>query len=150
MKREADAAYEAIDHLRSGPITLARDYEWSQFVEHDPHFVSPDLPVRKVEDISYPGKNHPAAAEVRAGMLERKSKYLKSYAPGWYGLSTLIQIFTFANIIQVRAVADSLARIQISGPNLFAATNNVSSSLRTKARLQVTTWLVIAQVHPQR
>lgn len=83
LKREADAAYEAIDHLRSGPITLARDFEWSQFVEHDPHFVSPELPVRKVEDVSYPGKNHPAAAEVRAGMLERKSKYLKSYAPGW-------------------------------------------------------------------
>ncbi|KAE9977572.1 hypothetical protein BLS_001281 [Venturia inaequalis] len=87
MKREADAAYEAIDLLRSGPITLAKDYEWSQFVENDPHFVSPELPVRKVEDISYPGKNHPAAAEVRAGMLERKSKYLKSYAAGWYVLS---------------------------------------------------------------
>lgn len=93
MKREADAAYEAIDLLRSGPITLAKDYEWSQFVENDPHFVSPELPVRKVEDISYPGKNHPAAAEVRAGMLERKSKYLKSYAAGWYGLSTLLPDF---------------------------------------------------------
>jgi hypothetical protein len=63
---------------------LPKDYEWSQFVEHDPHFVSPDTAVRKVEDIEYPGKNHPAAAEVRAGMLERKSKYLKSYTPGWY------------------------------------------------------------------
>ncbi|TID14348.1 ph domain-containing protein [Venturia nashicola] len=87
MKREADAVYEAIDDLRSGPITLAKDYEWGQFVENDPHFVSPELPVRRVEDISYPGKHHPAAAEVRAGMLERKSKYLKSYAPGWYVLS---------------------------------------------------------------
>ena len=87
MKREADQSYETIDNLRSGPITLAKDYEWSQFVEQDPHFVSPDTPVRKVEDIEYPGKNHPAAAEVRAGMLERKSKYLKSYTPGWYRFS---------------------------------------------------------------
>lgn len=54
---------------------------------NDPHFVDPNMPLRRVEDIEYPGKNHPAAAEVRAGMLERKSKYLKSYSPGWYVLS---------------------------------------------------------------
>merc|ERR1719359_1778638 len=58
-----------------------------EFVTHDPHFVDPSVPLRKVEDIEYPGKLHPAAAEVRAGMLERKSKYLKSYTPGWYVLS---------------------------------------------------------------
>lgn len=50
----------------------------------DSHFVNPDLPVRKVSDIEYPGKSHPATTEIRAGMLERKSKYLKSYSPGWY------------------------------------------------------------------
>lgn len=58
-----------------------------QFVEHDPHFVNPRLPLRRIEDIQYPGKDHPATAEIRAGMLERKSKYLKSYTPGWYVLS---------------------------------------------------------------
>jgi hypothetical protein len=83
MKREADEAYSTIDQLRSGPITLPKDYEWTQFVERDSHFVSPDTPLRRVEEIQYPGKHHPAAAEVRAGMLERKSKYLKSYTPGW-------------------------------------------------------------------
>jgi hypothetical protein len=39
--------------------------------------------MRRLEDIEYPGKHHPATTEVRAGMLERKSKYLKSYTPGW-------------------------------------------------------------------
>ncbi|KAI9697848.1 MAG: hypothetical protein M1820_007635 [Bogoriella megaspora] len=87
LKREADDAYETIDNLRNGPIAMPKDYEWSNFVEHDPHFVNPRLPLRRIEDIEYPGKNHPAAAEVRAGMLERKSKYLKSYTPGWYVLS---------------------------------------------------------------
>jgi hypothetical protein len=84
MKREADEAYDAIDQLRSGPITIPKDLEWGQFVERDPHFISPDVQPRKLEYISYPGKTHPAAAEVRSGMLERKSKYLKSYTPGWY------------------------------------------------------------------
>lgn len=83
MKRDADEAYGTIDRLRTGPLSMPRDQEWAHFVEHDPHLVRPDLPLRRVEDLEYPGKNHPAAAEVRAGMLERKSKYLKSYTPGW-------------------------------------------------------------------
>ncbi|KAI9723600.1 MAG: hypothetical protein M1812_000900 [Candelaria pacifica] len=87
LKREADEAYDTVDKLRSGPIALAKDHEWDSFVEKDQHFVDPRLPVRRAEDISYPGKSHPAATEVRAGMLERKSKYLKSYTAGWYILS---------------------------------------------------------------
>ena len=45
--------------------------------------MDPRIPVSKVENITYPGKDDPAASEVKAGMLERKSKYLKSYTPGW-------------------------------------------------------------------
>lgn len=66
---------------------MPKDAEWTQFVHHDSNFVDPSMPLRRVEDITYPGKTHPAAQEVRAGMLERKSKYLKSYTPGWYILS---------------------------------------------------------------
>ncbi|KAF2444430.1 hypothetical protein P171DRAFT_521764 [Karstenula rhodostoma CBS 690.94] len=87
MKREADENYSTIEKLRSGPVGMSRDLEWNEFVTQDPHFVNPNLPMRRLEDIEYPGKHHPAAAEVRAGMLERKSKYLKSYTPGWYVLS---------------------------------------------------------------
>jgi hypothetical protein len=83
MKRDADSAYDTIDQLRSGPVTMPKDHEWSVFVDRDPHMVSPNVPLRKLDEIEYPGKNHPAAADVRAGMLERKSKYLKSYTPGW-------------------------------------------------------------------
>ncbi|KAK7701259.1 phosphatidylinositol 4,5-bisphosphate-binding protein [Botryosphaeria dothidea] len=87
LKRDADEAYNTIERLRAGPISMPKDQEWTQFVEHDPHFVNPRTPLRRIEDIEYPGKHHPAAAEIRAGMLERKSKYLKSYTPGWYVLS---------------------------------------------------------------
>ena len=83
MKRDADEAYDAVERLRTGPIGMAKDHEWISFVSNDPHFVSPDIPLRKIDEIEYPGKHHPAAQEVRAGTLERKSKYLKSYTPGW-------------------------------------------------------------------
>nr|POE96979.1 phosphatidylinositol 4,5-bisphosphate-binding protein slm1 [Quercus suber] len=87
MKREGDDAYHAVEALRTGPISMPKDQEWQDFVVNDPHFVDPNIPLRRIEDIDYPGKNHPAATEVRSGMLERKSKYLKSYTPGWYVLS---------------------------------------------------------------
>jgi len=87
LKRDADEMYNTVEKLRTGPITMPRDHEWCRFVRSDPHFVNPDMPLRRLEDIEYPGKHHPATTEVRAGMLERKSKYLKSYTPGWYILS---------------------------------------------------------------
>ena len=84
MKREADEAYEAVENLRTGPLALPKDSEWNAFVDENEAFVDPRVPVRKFENINYPGKDDPAALEVKGGMLERKSKYLKSYTPGWY------------------------------------------------------------------
>lgn len=83
LRRDADDAYDTIDRLRNGPLAMPRDHEWSIFVEKDSRFVDPRLPLRSVQSLEYPGKYHPAAAEVRSGMLERKSKYLKSYTAGW-------------------------------------------------------------------
>ncbi|KAL9615570.1 MAG: hypothetical protein Q9167_000083 [Letrouitia subvulpina] len=87
IKREADEAYDAVERLRTGPVAIPKDHEWDAFVENNKHFVNPKLPVRRFQNISYPGRDHPAASEVKAGMLERKSKYLKSYTAGWYVLS---------------------------------------------------------------
>lgn len=83
IRKEADEAYEAIEQLQTGPLEMPKDYEWDSFVDNNERFVNPKLPVRRIENITYPGKDNPAASEVRAGMLERKSKYLKSYTPGW-------------------------------------------------------------------
>lgn len=87
LKREADEAYDTVEKLRVGPISMPQDHEWNAFVANTDELVDPRIPLRNVESITYSGKDHPAAAEVRAGMLERKSKYLKSYTPGWYVLS---------------------------------------------------------------
>ncbi|KAK3941158.1 hypothetical protein QBC46DRAFT_107671 [Diplogelasinospora grovesii] len=87
LKRESDAAYSAIEELRIGPISMPKDAEWNSFVQRDDRFVDPDVPMRSAEFIHYPGRDHYACQEIRAGFLERKSKYLKSYTAGWYVLS---------------------------------------------------------------
>ncbi|GKT82804.1 PH domain-containing protein [Colletotrichum tofieldiae] len=83
LKRESDAAYNAIEELRAGPISMPKDHEWAHFVQRDDQFVDPDIPIRSAEHIHYPGREHVACQEIRAGLLERKSKYLKSYTAGW-------------------------------------------------------------------
>lgn len=83
LKRELDGAHDTIDELRAGPIAMPKDHEWQAFVQRDDQFVDPEIPVRRAERIHYPGRDHFAAQEIRAGLLERKSKYLKSYTAGW-------------------------------------------------------------------
>jgi len=89
LKREADEMLELVESLRTGPVAMPKDREWEAFLDGNEHFVNPRMPVRKPEQIHYPGRDATAAAEIRAGMLERKSKYLKSYTPGWYVFSSL-------------------------------------------------------------
>lgn len=83
LKRDADSSYETAEKLREGPVAMARDHEWDAFVTNNSNMVDPRQPLRKVHNITYEGKHHPAAIEVKSGMLERKSKYLKNYTPGW-------------------------------------------------------------------
>jgi len=87
LQREGDEVHNTVDLLRSGPIAMAKDVEWQHFVGNEPHLINSDLPLRKIHEITFPGQHHPAAAEIRCGMLERKSKYLKTYTVGWYVLS---------------------------------------------------------------
>jgi hypothetical protein len=84
IKRESEANRSTIEELRLGPIAMPKDHEWNSFIDRDEQFVSPDVPIRASQYIHYPGRAHPACQEIRAGLLERKSKYLKSYTAGWY------------------------------------------------------------------
>ncbi|KAK4946157.1 phosphatidylinositol 4,5-bisphosphate-binding protein [Elasticomyces elasticus] len=87
LRREADENYDVADKLKEGPLQMPKDHEWDEFTSKNDQMVDPRRPVRQYTNIVYPGKDHPAAIEVRSGMLERKSKYLKNYTPGWYILS---------------------------------------------------------------
>ncbi|KAJ0115876.1 hypothetical protein J7T55_004045 [Diaporthe amygdali] len=78
MKRESEAAWTAIEELRVGPIAMPKDHEWASFVKRDDQFVDPNIPIRSSQHIHYPGKDHYACQEIRAGLLERKTKYVLS------------------------------------------------------------------------
>lgn len=125
IKREADEAYEAVEKLRSGPLAIPKDHEWNAFVDKNEHFVDPRLPVRKVETITYPGKDEAAASEVKAGMLERKSKYLKSYTPGWWVVADTKQFHTVAN--PVRYVLSTTHLHEFKSPDRIASQAPVMS-----------------------
>lgn len=109
LRRDAELALDAANRLKNGPVSLPKDYEWNAFVSSNEHLVDPNLPVRDVANIMYPGKDHPATMEIRSGILERKSKYLKSYTPGWYVLSpTHLHEFRSADKIMLQAPVMSL------------------------------------------
>ncbi|CAK7270031.1 phosphatidylinositol 4,5-bisphosphate-binding protein [Sporothrix epigloea] len=87
LRREVATTSTTVDELREGPISMPKDQEWTSFVRNHEQFIGPDVPIRNLQFITYPGQNHFACQEIRAGLLERKSKYLKSYTAGWYVLS---------------------------------------------------------------
>ncbi|OCT48699.1 PH domain protein [Cladophialophora carrionii] len=109
LRREADENYDTAEKLKEGPLAMAKDHEWDEFTTNNSQMVDPRIPIRQVSHIVYPGKDHPAAIEVRSGMLERKSKYLKNYTPGWYVLSpTHLHEFKSADRIAFQAPVMSL------------------------------------------
>ena len=73
----------AVEELRIGPIAMPKDHEWNAFIKRGDEFVDPEVSIRSAQFIHYPGRDHDACQEIRAGLLERKSKYLKSYTAGW-------------------------------------------------------------------
>jgi hypothetical protein len=58
LKREADTAYAAVEELRAGPIAMPKDFEWNAFVEKDEHFIDPKIPIRRAQNIAYPGRDN--------------------------------------------------------------------------------------------
>ncbi|KAI5293924.1 hypothetical protein KEM52_004999 [Ascosphaera acerosa] len=88
LEREAETRRTAAARLRNGPIALPPRHEWQVFASSDSNLIDPDAPIRTVESVTYPGREHSATKEIRSGILQRKSKYLKSYTSGYYVLSS--------------------------------------------------------------
>lgn len=62
--------------------------EWENFIVNDSkNFIPLSLPMRRVSEIKYTNQYDPIVVDYRSGYLERKSKYLKSYAKGYYVLT---------------------------------------------------------------
>ncbi|KAI1763710.1 hypothetical protein GGR53DRAFT_520833 [Hypoxylon sp. FL1150] len=150
LKREADAAYNAIDELRAGPIAMPKDHEWVTFIQKDSQFVDPEIPLRSAEHIHYPGRDHFAAQEIRAGLLERKSKYLKSYTAGWYVLSpTHLHEFKSADKTQAPIMSLYLPEQKLGSHSTEGGSSNkfILKGRQTGSMHRGHTWVFRAESH---
>lgn len=150
LKREADASYNAIDDLRAGPIAMPKDHEWVSFIQRDAQFVDPDVPMRSAEHIHYPGRDHFACQEIRAGLLERKSKYLKSYTAGWYVLSpTHLHEFKSADKTQAPIMSLFLPEQKLGSHSTEGGSSNkfILKGRQTGAMHRGHTWVFRAESH---
>ncbi|KAK7203857.1 hypothetical protein BZA70DRAFT_228201, partial [Myxozyma melibiosi] len=87
LQREGQDTLDYNHRLTTNVVDLPPSKEWTEFVLRDPNFVDPTIPVRKFDNIIYPGREDPATKPIRAGPLERRTKYLKSYTSAWYVLT---------------------------------------------------------------
>ncbi|KAI1207442.1 uncharacterized protein F4807DRAFT_452824 [Annulohypoxylon truncatum] len=150
LKRESDAAYNAIDELRAGPIAMPKDHEWVSFIQRDSQFVDPDVPIRSAEHIHYPGRDHFACQEIRAGLLERKSKYLKSYTAGWYVLSpTHLHEFKSADKTQAPVMSLYLPEQKLGSHSTEGGSSNkfILKGRQTGSMHRGHTWVFRAESH---
>lgn len=84
LRREADATNKVCDELDSGPLAMPKDQEWNYFINENKNLINPSTELRQPRKIKYSGMDDDLVLEIRAGPLERKSKFLKTYTPGWY------------------------------------------------------------------
>ncbi|KAL2752198.1 hypothetical protein ACRALDRAFT_2044999 [Sodiomyces alcalophilus JCM 7366] len=150
LKRESEAAYNAIDELRIGPISMPKDREWTYFVQKDDQFVDPDVPVRSPEQIHYPGQDHTSCQEIRGGLLERKSKYLKSYTAGWYVLSpTHLHEFKSADKAQAPVMSLYLPEQKLGSHSTEGGSSNkfILKGRQTGSLHRGHTWVFRAETH---
>ncbi|KAI2469158.1 hypothetical protein F4781DRAFT_422189 [Annulohypoxylon bovei var. microspora] len=150
IKRESDAAYNAIDELRAGPIAMPKDHEWVSFIQRDSQFIDPDVALRSAEHIHYPGRDHFACQEIRAGLLERKSKYLKSYTAGWYVLSpTHLHEFKSADKTQAPVMSLYLPEQKLGSHSTEGGSSNkfILKGRQTGSMHRGHTWVFRAESH---
>ncbi|KAM0285493.1 hypothetical protein ACHAQH_001443 [Verticillium albo-atrum] len=150
LKRESDAAYTAIDELRIGPVAMPKDREWTHFVQKDDHFVDPEIPVRSADQIHYPGQDHLHCQEIRAGLLERKSKYLKSYTAGWYVLSpTHLHEFKSADKAQAPVMSLYLPEQKLGSHSTEGGSSNkfILKGRQAGSMHRGHTWVFRAETH---
>lgn len=67
---------------------VAPDFEWNGFLNRNRQvLIDPREPKRSVETMGFSNQNHASTKAIIAGSLERKSKVLKKYEPGFYAVT---------------------------------------------------------------
>lgn len=88
LGEEAQLVFDCLlNKMETGFFSKDPQLEWENFILRDPNFIVPNLPMRKMKEIVYKNQNDPLTYEIRSGVLERRSKFLKSYSRGYYVLT---------------------------------------------------------------
>lgn len=88
LGEEAQLVFDILlSNMENGFFNKDPQFEWENFILRDPNFIVPNLPMRKMKEIAYKSQYDPLTYEIRAGVLERRSKFLKSYSRGYYVLT---------------------------------------------------------------
>lgn len=88
LGQEAQIVFDTlISKLDTGFFSKDPVFEWDNFISKDPNFIDPDLPMRRIKEIVYKNQTDPFTYEIKSGVLERRSKFLKSYSRGFYVLT---------------------------------------------------------------
>lgn len=88
LGEEAQLVFDIlISKMDNGFFNKDPQFEWENFIFRDPNFIVPNLPMRKMKEIVYKNQFDPLTYEIRSGVLERRSKFLKSYSKGYYVLT---------------------------------------------------------------
>lgn len=88
LSEEAQMVFDILlSKLDGGFFNKDPEFEWKNFIKKDPNFIAPNLPMRRLKKISYKYQFDPLSYGIRSGVLERRSKFLKSYSKGYYVLT---------------------------------------------------------------
>ena len=64
------------------------NFEWNNFVKRNNEIlIDPSIPPRSVSNLGFPNQDHPGTVPLIAGSLEKRSKVLKRYEPGYYAVT---------------------------------------------------------------
>ncbi|KAG4303987.1 hypothetical protein PORY_002640 [Pneumocystis oryctolagi] len=95
LQKEVDFVYDFNKNIGIADDSISLDKGWNTFIKEEllimgacdnsEDFIS-FRAFRCLGDILY-GQNHPAAKEIRSGILERRTKIFKSYSSGFYVLT---------------------------------------------------------------
>ncbi|POS88339.1 hypothetical protein EPUL_000007 [Erysiphe pulchra] len=132
LRREAEVTNYTFEELHVGPISMPKDHEWNHFIREIDNFVDPVVPMRSPQNIKYLGRDDERVQEIRAGVLERKSKYLKSYTAGWYVL-TPTHLHEFKSVDKSQAPVMSL-NLSEQKLRLFSNSSKTSNKFVLKGR----------------
>jgi hypothetical protein len=108
--------------------SLVPDDEWNHFSRNNENLLDPETPLRDSDAIAYPSQDEPSVIPVRAGHLERKTKYTRTYKDSYV-------VVTAAGFLHEYASSDPLSA-DGSTPtfSLFLPTCSVGPPSSTSAR----------------